>query len=272
MPPKPFAALVVALLIFEPGFSQPEYDGLVEPVRDVWMGLQVSGRVAELSADEGDEVEEGRRLLALDDRIEQLEVERRQVVFEDESELQAARARGELLKQEVASTRELFKSTASVSREELERKEVEFRLSQIEIGRLEQDRRRTAAELAIARERLALNYIDAPFAGVVAEVRVDEGESVQSGQPVLRLVDVSRAFLVLNLPAEALHGVRAGQPAALRFRGEVPVVKTGVVAFVSPVVDPASGLRRVKMLFENDEPAIEPGRVGFWVAEGAGDE
>ena len=37
---------------------------------------------------------------------------------------------------------------------------------------------------------------------------------------------------------------------------------TGTIYFVSPVVDPASGLMRVKVIFENPEGRIKPGVAG----------
>jgi len=241
------------------------HDGLVEPFRDVFMGPNVGGRVAVLHAGEGDSVEKGKPLLFLDDRIERLELERRRMMRNDESELKAARERAKLLKEDLQATKDVFETTASISREELRRKVVEALLAEIEVGRLEQAEEREQAELDMARARLDQNHIIAPFSGILAEIRVDEGESVQGGEAVLRFVDVSEAYLVLNLPADLVSGLKRGEQVTLQFGSKRDIVKSGKVAFISPVVDPASGLRRVKMHFINDAPQVEPGRVGYWV-------
>ncbi|MEX2607641.1 MAG: efflux RND transporter periplasmic adaptor subunit [Kiritimatiellia bacterium] len=253
-------------------YAQETYEGLVEPVRDVLMGPPVAGRVEQLLAGEGDRVKAGDTLLRLHDAVERLEVKRRELVLDDQAELEAARHRRDLLKDDLESTRNLFETTASVSRDELARKTVEALLSEVEYGRLEQVERREEAELAIAKERLAQYSIIAPFDGVLAELSVDEGESVQAGQPVLRFVDVSSAYLVLNLPAELVSSLQEGKKVTLNFDRTRELRKPAEVTFISPVIDPASGLRKVKMRFKNDPPRVEPGRIGTWTTAGDADE
>lgn len=245
--------------------AQQRFEGLVEPERDVLIAPSVNGRVAKVHAGEGTPVREGEAILSLDDRIEALEVKRRTLVLEDKAELEAAAHRRDLLREDLESTRRLFETTASVSRDELTRKEVETLLSEVEVGRLEQAERREQAELDIAKERMSQYHILSPFDGIIAEMTVDEGESVQSGQPVLRLVDTSAAYLVLNLPADVASDLQLDQPVTLQFRQEPPKQIRGKVAFVAPVIDPASGLRKVKFWFSNQDLKIEPGRSGFWV-------
>ncbi|WFB36459.1 efflux RND transporter periplasmic adaptor subunit [Kiritimatiellota bacterium B12222] len=252
--------------------AQSEFEGLVEPVRDVLMGPPVAGRVATLYAGEGAVVKKGEKLLVMDDSIEALEVQRRKMVLEDQSDLLAAKYRKDLLKEDLESTRKLFESTASVSRDELARKEVEALLAEVEYNRMEQMERREQAELDIAKARLQQYVLIAPFDGVMAELSVDEGESIQAGQPVLRMVDLSSAFLLLNLPADLAAGLKMDEEVVLVFQLDDEVVKKGKVAFISPVIDPASGLRKVKMFFKNDAPKVEPGRIGLWVREGAAHE
>lgn len=266
------AGLCGLLLCVSALSAQESYEGLVEPVRDVLMGPPVAGRVEKLPAGEGDSVQAGGLLLRLDAKIEELEVQRRQLMLDDKAEYEAAKHRRDLLKEDLASTRALFESTASVSRDELARKTVEALLSEVECGRLEQAEQREAAELAIAKERLAQYSISAPFDGLLAELSVDEGESVQAGQPVLRFIDISSAYLVLNLPADAVALLKEGQTVTLSFDRDPAMDKQGQVTFISPVIDPASGLRKVKMLFKNDPPRIEPGRTGRWVISGAAHE
>lgn len=249
------------------GGAESVRDGLVEPVRDVWLGPMVAGQVSEVHVGEGAEVKTGERIVSLADRVQRLEVERRRIVREDASELRAAEARLALMQEDVKSTRDLFETTASVSREELRRKEVEARLAEIDVDRLRQAEEREQAELEIAQARLEMNQIRAPFAGIVAEVRVDAGENVRVDQEVVRLVDMSEAFLVMNLPAELAAELTTGESATVRFGPGQDVGKTGTVAFVSPVIDPGSGLRRVKIHFVNTPPRVVPGQVGFWVEE-----
>ncbi len=251
-------------------YAQTEFSGLVEPFRDVLLSPAVQGRIAKLPFNEGDRVEEGDLLLELDARVEELEVQRRKAIFEDDSELLAARERLSLLQEELESTRDLAERTGSVSREELNRKQLETVLAQLEITRLEQTRERQRIELEMAGERLKQQRITTPFSGVLAQMPLDVGESVQPNQPAMRLVDDEQAFLVVNIPAERARSLELGQfaPAPLYWRTGW---KTGEVAFMSPVVDPASGLRHGEMRFENRDPKVEPGIAGHWI-DGDGHE
>lgn len=252
-------------------YAQTEFSGLVEPFRDVLLSPAVQGRIAKLPFKEGIRVEEGDLLLELDARVEELEVQRRKAIFEDDSELRAARERLSLLQDELESTRDLAERTGSVSREELNRKQLETVLAQLEITRLEQTQERQQIELEMAGERLAQQRITAPFSGVLAQMPLDVGESVQPNQPAMRLVDDEQAFLVVNIPAERARSLELGHSVRLRFLMADGVEKIGEVAFMSPVVDPASGLRRVKMRFENRDPKVEPGIAGYWI-DGDGHE
>jgi len=250
------------------GFGEVRFSGLVEPYRDVLLSSEVAGRIAEIAFREGDRVEEGDLILRLEDRVEELEVQRRQAVYNNQAELMAARERLALLRDELEATRALAERTGSVSREELNRKQLETVLGQLEIDRLEQTQSLQLIELRIAEERLAQKRITAPFSGVVAQLPLDEGESVQPNQPAMRLVEDERAFLVVNVPAERARRLTLGEEVQLLFVMDENVSRRGEVAFLSPVVDPASGLRRVKMVFENAEPKVEPGISGFWLAGG----
>lgn len=263
--------LLCFVLGLSPGmlFGELRFSGLVEPFRDVLLSSEVAGRISEIGFREGDRVEEGEVILRLDDRVETLEVQRRQAIYNNQAELMAARERRALLMDELEATQALADRTGSVSREELNRKQLETVLAQLEIDRLEQTQSLQQIELSIAQERLAQRRIVAPFSGVVAQLPLDEGESVQPNQAALRLVEDDRAFLVVNVPAERARTLSTGQSVRLRFLMDREVERTGEVAFMSPVVDPASGLRRVKMVFENADPKVEPGISGFWLA---GDE
>ncbi len=261
--------LFLAFLFSSSLLNAANSTGLVEPLHDVWLSPPVAGRIGAIAVREGESVQAGDLLVTLDARIEELEVERRRLILEDTSELQAARARNVLIKQDLDATRGLFERTGSVSREELAKKETEHKLSEIEVSRLEQEKIRQEAELSIARERLALSRLIAPFDGIVADIRVEVGEGVQAIQPVLRIVDPRVARLVVNIPAALAASLLKDAPAQLRFSLAGPLIeKEATVDFISPVIDPASGLREVKFRFDNSDPRIEPGRTGEWIHGG----
>ena len=259
---------VVCLAFYATALFAVPHEGLVEPKQDVLLGFPVAGRITKVLYTEGDRAEAGRQLIALDTRIDELEVNRRRIVFEDQTEVEAARAREVLLADDLASLRQLFDRTGSVSREELNRKELEQQLAVLAVQRLIIAKERERVEYDMAGVNLDQRQIKAPFHGVVAELLLQEGEGVSANQPVLRYVDDSICYLTLHIPSRMAAHLRLGQRVQLRFADDAEIVKTGEVAFISPVADGASGLRRVRMQFVNDAPRVVPGTMGVWMPEG----
>ena len=237
--------------------------GITEPYRDATLSATVAGTLAAICKKEGERVSAGEVILELAKDLESLEVERRRLVAESKVELEAARRRAEQLRQELAATRSLYDSTRSVSREELQQKELETQLAESELERQSIAEARESIELRIAEAQLQQRSISSPFNGLIAEIVPEIGEACYPQQPLVRVVDVSRCRLIVHLEAAAASDLEAGKPAQLRFEGlRPPNLVRGVVEYVSPVVDPASGLVEVKVLFDNPGGRIRPGLSG----------
>lgn len=208
---------------------------LTEPVGDVEMSTPVAGTVAVIHHGEGKFVPAGTVVLELDSRVEQLDVERRTVQVET-------------LKAELARSETLLKSTSSISREEVDKKRGEVRIATL--------------ELELAREALSKRRIVAPFAGVVTLLPVEVGEYCQPARVLVRLVDARQFYAVANLEPAAADALKLGTPVEFSAAAGTAGV-TGKIVFISPVVDPASGLLRVKAVFENAEGKLRPGVAGL---------
>ncbi|HXH84679.1 MAG TPA: HlyD family secretion protein, partial [Candidatus Tectomicrobia bacterium] len=73
------------------------------------------------------------------------------------------------------------------------------------------------ARAALREAELNLEYatVRAPVAGRVTRRTVEVGQSVQPGQPLLALVDLTRVWVVANYKETQLTHVRPGQPATI---------------------------------------------------------
>ena len=209
---------------------------------------------------EGDRVEAGQVLLELDRRQEELEVERRRLIADSRAEVDSAAARVATLQAALAGTRRLFETTQSVSREELDKAELEWKLAQAELGRLEIAEERERIEYKMALEQLRRRSLTAPAAGVINRIEIEAGENCDPRQPLLHLVDSSRYYFVASAAATRVADLRVDMPVVI----DVPVGRRlaqqrGRICFVSTVVDAASGLQEFKALFDNPEHAVRPG-------------
>jgi multidrug efflux pump subunit AcrA (membrane-fusion protein) len=113
-------------------------------------------------------------------------------------------------------------------------------------------------------EQLRKREITAPLAGYITELFRKAGEDCKAQEPLVRIVDTRRCYFVCNLEAKSSAGLRKDLPIKLEIEvGKEKAAVQGTISFVSPVVDPASGLLKVKAIFENPEGKIRPGMAGL---------
>jgi len=220
-----------------PGITEPYYDGT--------LSVSVPGTIAKRLVNEGDAVKQGQVIVALDARLEELTVNRRKLVVDT-------------LKTELDGDRKLFETTKSVSKEALDKKELDYKVALVDW------------ETAV--EQLRKRQITAPMDGIVTEFFLDVGEDCKEQEPVVRVVETRRCYFVSNIEAKAGYNLKVGQTARLEIEaGNATLPIQGRITFVSPVVDPASGLLRVKVLFENPESRVRPGVPGKLLLEDSKD-
>jgi RND family efflux transporter MFP subunit len=229
------AALFLSLgLLTQAGLRAAELgpvSGITEPFLDVTLSAPVSGIISAEEFKEGQAVRKGDVILSLDKRLEELEVARRKAVRD--------RARTDL-----ESTQVLVKTTKSVSKEELDKKQTDYEVAEAEYG--------------IAAEQLARRQIAAPFAGSISEISLRIGSACAPYQPLVKLVDTSRCYFVGHVEGKSASLLRQDQTVKIQVDGLAAPV-TGKVCFISPVVDPASGLAKIKALFDNADGKVRPG-------------
>jgi RND family efflux transporter MFP subunit len=242
--------------------------GITEPLHDSLLSASAAGTVRVVNAKEGDRVAADAVILELDKSLEELEVARRRIVYESRVELEASAQRAQLFKADYESSKRLFERSQSVSRDEVDKKELEFKLAVAEHDKLVAAKERERVEYAMAQEQLARRSVTAPFAGVITDLRIDLGEACEPRQPVVRIVDLSRAYFVANVQPALVATLAAGRTVTLKIETADGVRELpGTIEYVAPVIDAGSGLRRVKAVFDNADGAIAPGALGHMVVE-----
>ena len=237
--------------------------GILEPLQDADISASVAGKIDNIHFREGQTVEKDTVVIQLKNLLEQLEVNRRQVIFDSKAELEAATAKMETLKVDLDSTQSLFETTGIVSQEELDRKILEYKLAVAEKDRKESEEIREGIELQMSKFQLQQRAVKAPFTGKVADVYLDEGEDCSSGEALFRLVDSSKCHFVCNVEASLASHLKKDQVVDLEIAsGLVSVDRQGEIEFIAPTIDAASGLRKVKVLIDNTDFSLTPGATG----------
>lgn len=205
--------------------------GITEPYFDVLLSSSVQGTIHQQNFKEGAEVKEGASILELDSRLEELETGRRKAVMERN-------------RADYESTRQLFEKTKAVSKDELDKKQMESAVATL--------------EYEIAEEQLKRRKIVAPFTGSIVEIFLQPGASCEPYKPLVRLVDTKRVYFVGHIEGTAAASLKVGQTVRVEVSGTPEPVKA-TVSLIAPVVDSASGLARVKALFDNADGKVRPG-------------
>lgn len=145
--------------------------------------------------------------------------------------------------------------------------EKEQALAELKAGADEMDIRKKKIEiqqkedaLLEARQDIADHYIRAPFSGIVAEVDVEEGETVSSNTACITLIsDQKTAELTLN-EVDAVK-VETGQKAILSFDAIEDLEITGEVAGVDTIGAVQSGVVSygVDVVFDTQDARVKPG-------------
>ena len=129
---------------------------------------------------------------------------------------EAAQAESALQTQRAAlsqSSRRVDESRAALANARSQRQQVKLREAQADAarGRLAQ----AMANLQQAELNLAYTTIRAPYGGRITKKSVEVGQVVQTGQPLLAVVDLDDVWVVANYKETELTHVRAGQSATV---------------------------------------------------------
>lgn len=242
--------------------------GVTRPHREADLSMSVPGLVSRITVREGQTVKAGDILLELHREQESLEMKRRELLLENLAEVQAAEARLNTARSEVAATRTLFEETRSVSREELERKLLQLSLAEAELTQAQMNKKREEIELAMAREAVESRLLRAPHSGIITEILIEEGEGCEPLQPLMRLVDPSRLIVTANAEAEHLKNYTPGESVRVAVQTrEGPRILEGEVRYVSPVVDRASGLGILRVELDNADGSMVAGVAAELLSE-----
>jgi membrane fusion protein (multidrug efflux system) len=202
--------------------------------QDIAVTTRVTGVVDNILAERGAEVKKGQPLATLDQR--EFELDRR-----------AAEETLSLSQLEYKRYQELFKQNLT-SQAELDQRKSRYELARVEFEK---------AKLVIDR-----SVIRAPFDGVVVDrfVRLGQKVLLDESAPLFKVMALEPLMARVYLPEQVLATAKAGMDVEVEAT-EIPGVKTtGKVAFLSPVVDPASGtVQAVVKVARDAKRALRPG-------------
>lgn len=208
------------------------YSGTIEAENTARLAFSVAGTVRRVLVREGDQVRKGQLLAELNQE------EYASLLAVADASLQEARDQArrsqQLFTAESLTEREWVQATTGLQRAE--------------------------ANARLARKHVADTYLQAPFAGMIADKLVEPGVSAMPGAPAFSLIKTEQVFARAVVPEAEIGRMRRGTAVQVR----VPALGRafrGTVQVINPVADPTSRSFSLKVLLPNPGLRLLPGML-----------
>ncbi len=205
--------------------------GTMEAVHGVMVSADLPGSVARINFDSGKSVRAGDVLVELDTRQER-------------AQLAALEAQRDLAKVNFARMQQLVKDGV---------------ISRMEYDQATAQQKQTEANVGEIRATIERKTIRAPFSGTLGIRKVNLGEYLAAGNPVVQLQALNPIYVNFGLPQQALGQVRVGRNLRVTSDDLVGKVFTGRVTALDSVVDEATRNVQVQATLANPEGKLRPG-------------
>ena len=215
---------------------------VVEPNRIVTVSAEVGGRIESIPPEEGSKVRAGDLLIKLNTDLilpefesAKAQVDRDQIEFDRMTNL---------VKESATTQRDLDNAT-----------------SQLAISK---------ARLEGIRARLERASIFAPTAGVLNDLLVEEGEYVDTGNPVAQVVDTDTVKVVVEIPERDIAFFAIGEKADILVdtKGQTGVDTksetrslVGTIIFISELADAKTRTTRMEIILDNKQRFLRSGQI-----------
>lgn len=214
--------------------------GALEPVRQVSVGAQVSGRVVSLKVKLGDSVKAGDLIAEIDSVTQQNALRSAEADLAALKAQRAERIASLAYAEAVLARQKQMVGQNAVSRDAYENAQMTVSTTQAQIEALDAQIMSSQVKVETARANLGYTRITAPSAGTVLAVVAQEGQTVnavQSAPTIVVLGDVSTMTVKARISEADVLRVKTGQEVYFSVLGAPEQRFPGKISFVEPAPD-----------------------------------
>ena len=204
--------------------------GTFKPYQGIDVAPQVAGIVNAIKFESGQEVGKGSVLLTIDDSTEQADLQAGQATMKN-ADLALSR------QQQLISGGNTSKAT---------------------VDQAQATRDTAAATVDRAKAIISQKTISTPFAGRLGIRKVDVGQYVSPGTPLVTLTQLDPIYVDFPLPEQVLSTIKTGQPVEIRVDGQAEIFN-GKVSSLDARVDPGTRSITVRAEIANPGKLLLPG-------------
>ena len=253
--------------------KQGRYRGNTRPIEEGKLSLRILGVVRDIPVKEGQRIQKDTELLVQDDRAEQARLKLLELEAKSDVKIRAAETTRDNKLIDLKRQEDLHK-TGDASKQELEKAQLDFKLSEYEIEQAKLEQQLKGLQAEEQKTSIEMMRVVSPIDGIVMEMNIKKGEVVDPQKPAITVVNIDRLKVDVFLPMlptikmeQELRQKQKADPNAVQelevvFPGSDKTVK-GKVIYFSPMVDAGAGRRKVTLEVPNPDllPAGMPVKV-----------
>ncbi|MFN4290066.1 MAG: efflux RND transporter periplasmic adaptor subunit [Permianibacter sp.] len=223
----------------------PVISGSLQPEKQADLRAEVSAVVMQVFKHNGDKVQKGDLLVRLDDTYL-----RENLASAEEAERASQQAFDQAQRQ--FERLKTLSSTGAVSTQNLEDAEIRRNNAQSDLAAAK-------ARVVQARQQMEKTEVRAPFAGIISERSVSNGDTAQVGKALLKVIDPNSIRFEGFIAADQVNEVKVGNPVSFRVNGYGEQVFEGLIERVSPMANPATRQVEVAVKLQSKTGALVAG-------------
>jgi membrane fusion protein (multidrug efflux system) len=205
--------------------------GAIEAVHGVMVSADLPGTVARINFDSGKPVREGEILVELDTRQER-------------AQLASLEAQRDLAKVNFGRMQELVNAGV---------------ISRMDYDQATAQQKATEANVAEIRATIDRKTIRAPFSGILGIRKVNLGQYLPAGSPVVSNQSLNPIYVNVGVPQQAAAQVHVGRKLRVTTEDVAGKVFAGSVTAIDSEVDPTTRNIQVQATLSNPEGKLRPG-------------
>ena len=244
------------------------YDCMIEPHSVTELSTREEGVLEKVLVRRGDIVRKGQVVAKLESSLETIALDFADARAKMKGDVESKQATLEYMQRQRDRITDLYEDKA-ISFNDKDKADTDVRLAETELQVALDNQRLMQIERDRAARRLELRSIRSPVDGVIVEILLVPGESVEDrAREIMVIAEVDPLNVEIILPAEQFGSVQVGTPAEITPLLSGQPVRSADVAVVDRTIDAASDTFRVQLQLENKDFAI-PGGIRCDIAFGS---
>lgn len=234
-----------------------------EPIEQSVAASAETGIITYAAVKEGDRVKVGNVLASINHNVLKQSLVIAKARAESTARLDAATSQMGMIKSQLKAVEELV-AGGHTNQFEVEQKTAEYDTAYAEYRAALDENKLNKLEVDRIQAQINDRIIISPIEGFVTEIHKQLGENVSNNEPqYATIVRVDQLKVRFYQDAVTLARLKVNQHINILL-GRERSRKSATITYVSPIIDPDSGLGRVDVTIDNRDLSIKSGVICFW--------